>query len=68
MMPTRPARPTPHVLYPMLQRTKNNSITHRIRRAGQAPQKGCLPTLLETLEVAGVPSNKSLRQYQQEES
>lgn len=69
MMLNQPARLTPHVLCPRAQLTKNNSIPvipHLPSRSGSSKVR--MGVLLETLENVSVPSNKSLRQYQQEES
>jgi hypothetical protein len=63
------ARPAPHVFCPKVQLPKNTSvpaIPHIPSSSG--PSKARLRALLETLENVSLPSDKSLRQYQQEES
>jgi hypothetical protein len=69
MMLNQTARPTPHVLCPKVELTKNNSIPVIPQLPSRsASSKERMRALLETLENASLPSNKSWRQHQQEES
>ena len=63
------ARPNPHVLCPKVELTKKNSMLGMTHLSGRSSSsKGRLRVLLETPENASLPSNRSLRQYQREES
>jgi len=68
-MLSQTARSIPHVLCSTVQLANDNSIPvipHLPSRSSSS--KGRMGALLEIPENASVPSNKSSRQYQQEES
>ena len=68
MMLNQTARPSPHELGPKGQFKKSNSISVLLLPSRSVSSEGRMEALLETLENANAPSNKSLRRYQQEAS